>query len=82
MKFITVKTTDGENTLINLDNVNYIQQTGDMGKYIAIDMNTSMLEIEYSKKTWEEIVKQIVYYEKKIERVDIPKRVDVRVVNK
>lgn len=65
MKFITVMTTNDEETLVNLENVNYIQRTGKQGQYIAIDMNTSMLEIDYSKETWMNITGLITQAENK-----------------
>ena len=82
MKFITVKTTKDEETLVNLDNVNYIQRTGKQGQYIAIDMNTSMLEIEYSEETWISITRLITQTENKQYNRHLQKPLDVKVVNK
>lgn len=82
MKFITVMTTKDEETLVNLENVNYIQRTGKQGQYIAIDMNTSMLEIDYSKETWMNITGLIAQAENKKYNRHLQKPLDVKVVNK
>lgn len=86
MKFIRVLTTDNEETFVNLEKVNYIQHTGNKGQYIAIDMATSMLEIEYSPTTWDNIVSFITQAEKdqyrRTVKGEIPKPFDVKVVNR
>jgi hypothetical protein len=80
MKFITVKTTIGEETLVNLEKINYIQRTND--NLMLIDMASAMLELFYDEDVWIHINSAIAMAENKQYSRYLQKPLDVKVVNK
>lgn len=77
MKFITVLPQDEEEIMINLERVDAIRNIDN--KYIEFKFGEGSIGIEYSRDTWNLLVDVITIAET---RVQFPKPLDVKVVNK